>query len=85
MMDSIIQFIHRCASDITHSPGVVKGCIGLIGDLGQLYGVKMNNLARQNFVDQLIHAGMQDEDMESIAEWTQSVRFISFLYFYRLL
>ena len=53
----------------------MKSAIGLLGDLGQTFGVKMQQLYSQPFVTALIQQAnkVDDEDIKDTAKWTQSV------------
>jgi hypothetical protein len=62
--------------NITYSTDVLKVSIGLIGDLGQIYQIKVISLIKQRFVDELIQVGLQDGDIiiQDTAQWAKQVR-----------
>ena len=74
-MDSIVEFLVRSSSDERRSDEVLKSAIGLLGDLGQTFGTKMQQLYSQPFVTALIQQAnkVDDQDIRETAKWTQSV------------
>lgn len=75
-VDGMVEFLHRSAADENRTNEVLKACVGLLGDLGQTFGVKMQQLYQMPFVPMLIQQAAQadDEDIQEVAQWAQSVR-----------
>ena len=73
-LDGTIEFMVRCANDENRSSGVYKAVVGLLGDLGDAFGVKMFTVFSQPFVLNLVTEATKDEDMKDIAMWTYKVR-----------
>ena len=72
-MESIFEFINRVGSNDRKSSEVLKFCVGLLGDLGQVYGRKLFSVFRQPVVAALIDEGSQEEDIEETAAWAKEV------------
>ncbi len=72
-IENIINFIHRSTSDTHCEPAVLKGSIGLLGDLGVAFGTRMAAIFNQPYVLQMLQEGRQYEDMSQIVSWTQGV------------
>lgn len=81
-MDSIVEFLVRSSSDERRSDEVLKSAIGLLGDLGQTFGIKMQQLYNQPFVTALIQQAnkVDDTDIQETAKWTQSVSCLLLLF-----
>lgn len=71
-IDTIIDFL-RSASDEHRSDEVLKAAIGLLGDLGQIFGNKMLAVYNQPFVNILLQQGSQIEEISDVANWAQNV------------
>lgn len=72
--EKILDFIQRCAVDPHHSSLVLKALVGLLGDMGNCFGTKMYGVLTQPFVQQVLQEAMsEEEDIRTIANWTQSV------------
>eukprot|EP00600_Ochromonadales_sp_CCMP1393_P003552 CAMPEP_0174993058 /NCGR_PEP_ID=MMETSP0004_2-20121128/22863_1 /TAXON_ID=420556 /ORGANISM="Ochromonas sp., Strain CCMP1393" /LENGTH=851 /DNA_ID=CAMNT_0016247129 /DNA_START=21 /DNA_END=2576 /DNA_ORIENTATION=+ len=72
-LDAIVEFLHRSCADETHTSDVLKSAVGLLGDLGQTFGVRMQPLYQMQFVPVLVTKAMGDPDCSEIATWTQSM------------
>jgi hypothetical protein len=73
--------LKRSAEDQNRSGEVLKSAVGLLGDLGQIYGVKMQGVYNQPFVAKLIEeAAHNGSESQEVATWTRSVR-LSKLFF----
>jgi importin subunit beta-1 len=88
-LEAITEFMHRSAADENRSSDVLKAAVGLLGDLGQTFGSKMLPLYQMPFVPLMIQQAAQaDEDIQEIAQWTQTVRhcvrFFPFFLFFDL-
>jgi hypothetical protein len=75
--------LKRSAEDPNRSGEVLKSAVGLLGDLGQIYSVKVQAVYTQPFVAKLIEEAMHNgNDSQQIATWAKSVRFSIILYCY---
>jgi importin subunit beta-1 len=73
-VEGMVEFLHRSAADKDRTNEVLKACVGLLGDLGQTFGVKMQALYQMPFVPLLIQQASQaDEDIQEVAQWAQTV------------
>jgi hypothetical protein len=73
-LDVVIDFVRRSAEDNNRSAEVLKSAVGLLGDLGQIYGVKIQAIYNQPFVAKLIEEAMHNgDDSLQIATWARSV------------
>jgi hypothetical protein len=74
-LDGMVEFLHRSAADENRTSEVLKACVGLLGDLGQTFGSKMQQLYQMPFVPMLLQQAQQqgDDDIQEVAQWTQSV------------
>lgn len=73
-VEGIVEFLHRSAADENRSSEVLKSAVGLLGDLGQTFGAKMQPLYVMPFVSMLIQQGAQaDAEIQEVAQWAQSV------------
>lgn len=72
----IVEFLKRSAEDPNRSGEVLKSAVGLLGDLGQIYGAKMQPVYAQAFVAKLIEEANQNgSESQEIAHWVRSVSF----------
>ena len=77
----MVDFVQRCSTDPHRSPAVVKAVIGLLGDMGHSFGVRLQAVLVQPYVGQLLQEGStMDDSTRQLVQWTQSVRFILFGY-----
>lgn len=68
----MVDFIRRSGTDDNRSGEVLKTAVGLLGDLGMIYGNKIAIVYRQPFVATLVQDAMQNgSDAQEIAQWTQ--------------
>ena len=75
-LEAVVEFLHRSAADENRSSEVLKSAVGLLGDLGQTFGAKMQPLYQMPFVGQLIQqAATADQEIQEVAQWAQSVSF----------
>jgi len=72
-IEQIVNLIHKSTSDVNCNPSVLKGAIGLLGDLGATYGARMHQIFAQPYIAQLLQEGRQHEDMEQIVNYTQGI------------
>jgi importin subunit beta-1 len=72
-MEAIIEFLRRSATDPNRSEDVLKSAVGLLGDLGQTFGAKMQPVYGQPFVQQVILQAISYEDIHETAKWAQSI------------
>lgn len=74
-LDRILDFISRCACDEFRNSSVVKAVIGLLGDLGQAFGPRMQPILSQSFVSVIMQEGttMEDPSTRSLANWALGV------------
>lgn len=74
-VEGMVEFLHRSAADENRTSEVLKSCVGLLGDMGQTFGAKMQPIYQMPFVPALIQQAQQqgDDDIQEIAQWTQSV------------
>eukprot|EP00428_Durinskia_dybowskii_P064152 CAMPEP_0170368380 /NCGR_PEP_ID=MMETSP0117_2-20130122/7427_1 /TAXON_ID=400756 /ORGANISM="Durinskia baltica, Strain CSIRO CS-38" /LENGTH=852 /DNA_ID=CAMNT_0010623045 /DNA_START=84 /DNA_END=2642 /DNA_ORIENTATION=+ len=74
-VEGMVEFLHRSAADENRTNEVLKSCVGLLGDMGQTFGVKMQALYQMPFVPLLIQQASQsdEEDIREIAQWAQSM------------
>ena len=70
-LETIVDFIMRCTQDENRTSSVRKAAVGVLGDLGDAFGVKMVQLYEQTFVLQLVASAAADEDSREVALWTQ--------------
>lgn len=72
-LETIVDFIMRCTQDENRTPSVRKAAVGVLGDLGDAFGVKMYPVYGQPFILQLVAAAAGDEDSREVALWAQKV------------
>lgn len=74
-VEGIVEFLHRSAADENRSNDVLKSAVGLLGDLGQTFGAKMQPIYKMPFVPMLIQQGAQSDqpEIQEVAQWAQSV------------
>ena len=73
-VEGMVEFLHRSAADENRTSEVLKACVGLLGDLGQTFGNKMQALYQMPFVPMLLQqASQEDDDIQEVAQWAQSV------------
>ncbi len=73
-LEVIVEFLKRSAEDPHRSGEVLKSAVGLLGDLGQIYGVKMQGTYNQSFVSNLINeAAHNGTESQEIANWARTV------------
>ena len=73
-VEGIVEFLHRSTVQPHTSNDVIKSAVGLLGDLGQTFGSKMQPVYQMPFVPALIQqAAVADSDIQEVAQWTQSV------------
>lgn len=63
----------RVSVDEYKSSDVLKGSIGLIGDLAECFGPRMNLLLVQPFVKQMLAEGDNYEEMLQLVSWTRKL------------
>lgn len=73
VMESMFEFVLRVGSNEKKSEEVLKYCVGLIGDLGQVYGRKLHTFFRQPVVAALIDEASHDEEIEETAGWAREM------------
>ena len=72
-LDGIVDFMARSTASEYKSIEIVKAAVGLLGDLGQIFGKRVINVFKQPFVSTLIQEGLVDEDVRETALWAQTV------------
>lgn len=72
-IESMVNLIHKATDEDTCTESVLKGAIGLLGDLGATYGSRMHQIFSQPYVVKLIQEGKEYEDMADLVNYTQSV------------
>lgn len=76
-LEVIVDFLKRSAEDPNRSGEVLKSAVGLLGDLGQIYGAKMQIVYNQPFVLKLIEeAAHNGTESQEIATWAKSVSYL---------
>lgn len=80
----MVEFLHRSAADENRTNEVLKSCVGLLGDMGQTFGIKMQALYQMPFVPMLIQQASQSEedDIREIAQWAQSVNAMKYIFLF---
>eukprot|EP01031_Cornospumella_fuschlensis_P005146 gene5146-6420_t len=69
----VAEFIQRAGCDPNRSDEVLKSCVGLIGDMGQSYGAKIQSFLQQEFVNKLINDALLGQcNAEEVANWAKS-------------
>lgn len=73
-LECICEFLQRSAMDPNRSYDVLKSAIGLLGDLGQTYGLRMQGLYRSPFIAHLFQqVADEDVDIQETSKWAQTV------------
>mmetsp|Transcript_32889 Transcript_32889/g.47518 ORF Transcript_32889/g.47518 Transcript_32889/m.47518 type:complete len:856 (+) Transcript_32889:71-2638(+) len=74
-VDSIVEFLCRSTEDQHRSDEVLKSAIGLLGDMGQTFGLKMQALYQQRFVMELVRQGLSsdEKDIIEVATWAETL------------
>lgn len=70
-----MELIGRSATDSSRTEEVIKSCVGLLGDLGQTFGVKVAHVYAMPFVPALLQEAesIDDDSTSSIAKMTSHV------------
>jgi hypothetical protein len=72
--DAATQFMHRCAMDgDKSSEAVLKGVVGLMGDMGSTFSHRMAPLFADATMIALVQHSSQIEDFQDVASYTQKV------------
>lgn len=71
--DTIVEFIIRCTQDENQTPNVRKAAVGVLGDLGDAFGVRMYQVYAQPFILKLVSSAVEYEDSRDVALWAQKV------------
>lgn len=77
-IDGIINFVHRSTADEHCTISVLKGAVGLLGDLGSCYGNRMQQIYSQPFVAAVLSKSRQYEELQQLTQWAQGVRSLSY-------
>lgn len=72
-LETMVEFLRRSGSDDQRSPEVLRSAVGLLGDLGQTFGPRMQFIFMQPFVQEFINEAAQDEDNFDTVQWAKSV------------
>lgn len=72
-IEQIVNLIQRATSDPHCGVEVLKGAIGLLGDLGATYGARMYQIYSQPYIAQLMQEGRQHEYMSQIVNYTHGI------------
>ena len=74
-LETIVELLERSTNDEQKSEEVLKAAVGLLGDLGQIFGNKMANVYRMPFVKKVFIEGLETEDssINDTAKWAQSI------------
>lgn len=72
-LDGIVGFVNRVSVDEYKSSDVLKGSIGLIGDLTECFGQRMAPLLVQPFVKQMLAEGEQYEETQQLVSWARKL------------
>ncbi len=72
-MNPVIQFLQCASSDETKTDEVLKGCIGLLGDLADCFGDRMKPIMSQPFVVNMLEEGGNYDDMLTLVQWVKKV------------
>jgi importin subunit beta-1 len=71
VMNTIVDFISRSATDPNHSTEVLKTAIGLLGDLGMIYGAAMRPIFSMPFLVQMFKNAEEDEIDRELTQWAK--------------
>jgi len=71
----ILQFINFVWQDPTKTDSVIKGIVGLIGDIASAYGTKVSQQYSDPFVKNIILESCknQDSDIQELAQWVKDL------------
>ena len=74
-LETIVELLERSTNDEQKSEEVLKAAVGLLGDLGQIFGNKMANVYRMPFVKKVFTEGLEADDssVNETAKWAQTV------------
>jgi importin subunit beta-1 len=72
-VESIFNLLRRTSERESKDENVLKGAVGLLGDLAQTYGKRIHMELRQPYVNVFLQEGVNDEDIKDTALWAQSV------------
>jgi len=75
-LSDIFKFIEcLCEGDLNISQEFLKNIVGLIGDIGDLYGVRIKDLLLQPFVKRIVGvlSKITNKDCQHVANWTNAV------------
>ncbi len=72
-----MAFMHRCATDRElSSSGVLKGVVGLMGDMGSTFGGRMSALFADPTMIALVQEVSGVEGFQETAQYTLQVRLV---------
>lgn len=72
-LDTIRDLLQRSSMDDHKSEECLKVAVGLLGDLGQTFGVRIQPLYQQPFVAKVVAEGMECEDLQGTCKWAQDI------------
>jgi importin subunit beta-1 len=72
-LDSISNLVKRCAEDQDKSDELHKTVVGLIGDLGTVFGARMVHFLTDHIIIKTVQEGLADEDINELSRWTMTV------------
>ena len=74
-LDQIAQFLQRSSAGEDRPSEVLKAAVGLIGDLAQTFGKRVQQLFASPVITQIVQNGLGDEDenVQRLSSWAQQV------------
>eukprot|EP01035_Chromulina_nebulosa_P017784 gene17784-23391_t len=72
-LESITAFIKQCAQDDDKSDDVLKGIVGLIGDIGKVYGVRVISFLSDRVIIKTVQESVAIEEISDLSRWTQQI------------
>jgi len=72
-VDNLMACIRRISKDDTIDSEVFKNCVTVIGDLANVYGAKIKNILRVNYIMKIVDEAAKSKDPETKKEglWTR--------------
>jgi len=74
-IDKVIELVLLCANDENRTDELLSSTLGLIGDLIDCYGIKMQPFCAQRAITELVQEGLaqQDPAIVRVSQWVQQL------------
>ncbi len=69
----MMTFLDHCGSNKNKTDEVLKAAVGLVGDLSQTFGKRLQQYLRHPVIMQLLAEGQAEGEVEETAKWAREM------------